>query len=55
MRPLGVESKKDIGALNMDICIFSNNRVAVLYAAVTRNSALTRMHSELALANATKT
>jgi hypothetical protein len=55
MRPLGVESKKDIGALKIDICILSNNRVAVLYAAVTRNSARTRMHSELAPANATKT
>jgi hypothetical protein len=55
IRPLGVESKKGIGALKMDICILSNNRVAVLYAAVTRNSALTRIHSELAPANATKT
>ena len=52
MRPLGVESKKDIGALNMDMCILSNNRVAVLYEAVTRNNALKRTHNELPTANA---
>uniref|UniRef100_A0A0A9CI90 Uncharacterized protein n=1 Tax=Arundo donax TaxID=35708 RepID=A0A0A9CI90_ARUDO len=39
----------------MAICILLNNRVAVLYAAVTRNSALIRTHNELPRANATKT
>jgi len=53
MRPLGVESKKDIGALNMDICILLNNKVAVLYATIARSSDLTRMHNELPRAKAT--
>ena len=53
MRPLGVESKKDIGALNMDICILLNNKVAVLYATVARSSDLTRTHTELPRAKAT--
>jgi len=53
MRPLRVESKKDIGALNMDKCILLNNKVVVLYAAVARNSDLTRIHSELPRARMT--
>lgn len=51
--PVGVESKKDIGARNSALCILLKSNVAVLYPAITRSIALTRMQRELARANAT--
>jgi hypothetical protein len=53
--PLGVESKKDIGAQKMAKCILLKRRVAVLYPAVTRSVALIRMQRELPAAKATYT
>lgn len=53
MRPLGVESKKDIGARKMLKCIFWKSSVAVLYPAAARDMALERMQKELPTANAT--
>lgn len=53
IRPLGVESKKDMGARKMQKCILLKSIVAVLYPTVTRSVDLARMQKELPTAKAT--
>jgi len=51
--PLGVESKKDIGARKIQKCILLKSSVAVLNPAIARAVALARTHRELPAAKAT--
>ena len=53
IRPLGVESKKDMGDRKIDKCILWNRIVAALYATVARSKPLASMHTALPAAKAT--
>ncbi|KAG7024953.1 hypothetical protein SDJN02_13773, partial [Cucurbita argyrosperma subsp. argyrosperma] len=51
--PLGVESKNDMGARKMLVCILTKSSVAALKPAVTRRADLKKTYKELPMAKAT--
>ena len=53
IRPLGVESKNDMGERKIEKCILWNRIVAALYATVARSKPLASMHMALPAAKAT--
>ncbi|KAF7824756.1 ABC transporter C family member 3 [Senna tora] len=55
IRPLGVASKKDMGARKKERCNLLKSMVAVLYPTMKRIIVLARLQKELPIAKATKT